>query len=670
LIVEVVACISFILQRHPSKQSPITLNNTESHHHNKQQDESAVGHTMNIGAASLDAEEHSDTRTRLDRMFRTYRREFYQFYIIILLSIGLFGYSFGRRLDVALPYMRSDTNLNIDDLEVTLLVVLGGLAFGIGKVVAGVAADKLGGKVVFVSCLLLSAMWNAALSMSRTFAPVCVFWTLNMAFSSAAWCSLTVLVSRWFENERIGRAFGLLACAHCIGGLASTLLFGVLIDNDVVAWRGMFSLGALVTFAAAITVLALSYDAPHMIELQPPWTSVTRINSFVGSAPPYRSRGSNSNKNKISHSNSSYRDEDSSDDSDDGRRSTRRPSSLPSYSSSLPRSNNYFNAVSEDFSSTGYAPAYEHEHRHGSSDDTERDDRLASASQGRAGAVERSSSSGGNSNGNNGAGSRPDSVEYALTEDDLATVVESLDKFECSVHFAYSLRFWCMLVALASLTLGSEFSLISPSFLSDTIGATPMAITLTLVAIYTLSAVLVVFGGYAIDKFEWIESSVVIVLSTLLASVGLTLLSIYIGLDKSNIWAVCSLTTASTVLQAIPYWLPSSVFAIKYGGESHCGTLAGAFDGIGVTMAVALEFALRVGLNKSQWLYVLILMSVLSYIGTGALATFQWLEKPMIQQTEPKHVDIKITLGDEDDEETVLLPSNTHTAARSSYHEF
>jgi len=179
----------------------------------------------------------------LPQVFRT--RSFWLVIFIFLL--------FGSNIFLVMTHLvRHARDINFSPMEAaTALSLIGGAAI-VGKVLVGIASDRVGRKVTVIFCALLQAgamvwlIWAQDLWMLYLFALVYGFAFSGMSPVMAA------LVSDAFGLGRIGVILGLLEIGFGVGAAIGPVMGGLIFDA-----RGSYSLAFLLGAAAMLIVTLL-----------------------------------------------------------------------------------------------------------------------------------------------------------------------------------------------------------------------------------------------------------------------------------------------------------------------------------------------------------------------------------------------------------------------------
>ena len=171
-------------------------------------------------------------------------------------------------LIAASPAMIRDPTLGIDKAAFGRLMSWHSAGAIAGKLVTGVAADKLGGRATFLLALLLTAVSTLAFGMVS---PFYLFAVLNFAgqfFKAGGWPAMAKIIGDWYPSNKYGRVWSIISTSSRVGTMAAGVLLGGLLV--FVSWRYLFA----VSFAITAVVLLIGWRwlkaCPADVGLSPP----------------------------------------------------------------------------------------------------------------------------------------------------------------------------------------------------------------------------------------------------------------------------------------------------------------------------------------------------------------------------------------------------------------
>jgi len=138
---------------------------------------------------------------------------------------------------------------NLTATEKSLMIAVPVLLGSIGRLFAGILADRFGGRLVFSALLVFSAIPAIAIGFSGSFAQIIVFGLL-LGIAGTSFPVGVGFTSKWFAAEKQGTALGIYGAGNIgqsIAVFAAPVL--ALYFGD---WRIVFFIFAAVTFVWGI----------------------------------------------------------------------------------------------------------------------------------------------------------------------------------------------------------------------------------------------------------------------------------------------------------------------------------------------------------------------------------------------------------------------------------
>ena len=135
------------------------------------------------------------------------------------------------------------------------------LGYAIGQFINGNLADRLSARVMVTTGAYLSVLTNIAVSYSDSITVIMILWALNGYFQSMAWAPGGKLISNWWNEEELGKAFGFYTMAAGLSSVLTYLLSIVLLQQGM-EWRMLFRLPVLFLLVAATIFLIIARDKP------------------------------------------------------------------------------------------------------------------------------------------------------------------------------------------------------------------------------------------------------------------------------------------------------------------------------------------------------------------------------------------------------------------------
>jgi sugar phosphate permease len=163
-------------------------------------------------------------------------------------------------VDAALPLL--SIAYGYDKVELGRLSSIAVLAYGIGKLVLGMAGDLLGGRRTILVAIAGSVAASLLIGMSTGLLLLTALAALNRFFQSGGWIGVVGVASRWFPRDRHGGFMGVVSTSYEAGGVLSLLLCGWLVRMGL-GWRWLFVVNPLLFAAVGIVVALTLSDAPR-----------------------------------------------------------------------------------------------------------------------------------------------------------------------------------------------------------------------------------------------------------------------------------------------------------------------------------------------------------------------------------------------------------------------
>jgi MFS family permease len=130
--------------------------------------------------------------------------------------------------------------------------------YSLFSVIGGLLATRFGPKRIVIASLLCGAISMFSIGRLSGFLPLLFFTFAMGAGGAGAHISMTTLPMAWFEEERLGRALGVVTGGTGLGIIVTGLLLPFLLSSlGQGAWKQCWFVLALITFAVAITASIL-----------------------------------------------------------------------------------------------------------------------------------------------------------------------------------------------------------------------------------------------------------------------------------------------------------------------------------------------------------------------------------------------------------------------------
>jgi MFS transporter, OPA family, glycerol-3-phosphate transporter len=184
-----------------------------------------------------------------------------------ILVVGYAAFFLCRsNVDAALPLW--SRAYGYDKVELGRLSAIAVLAYGVGKLVLGMAADVLGGRRMILVAIGGSVAASLLIGMSTGLLLLTVLAATNRFFQSGGWIGVVGVASRWFPRDRHGAFMGVVSTSYEAGSVLSLLLCGGLVRMGL-GWRWLFVVNPLLFCTVGILVAISLSDAPRELVSSP-----------------------------------------------------------------------------------------------------------------------------------------------------------------------------------------------------------------------------------------------------------------------------------------------------------------------------------------------------------------------------------------------------------------
>jgi MFS transporter, NNP family, nitrate/nitrite transporter len=151
---------------------------------------------------------------------------------------------------------------DLSGTEKSLMIAIPVLLGSVGRIFAGLAADKFGGRAVFTALLIFSAIPAVAIGFSTSFNQL-LFFGLLLGVAGTTFPVGVGFTSRWFPPEKQGAALGIYGMGNIgqsIAVFGAPVLAGLLGD-----WRTVFIIFAAVTLIWGIIFYLTARQSPTAV---------------------------------------------------------------------------------------------------------------------------------------------------------------------------------------------------------------------------------------------------------------------------------------------------------------------------------------------------------------------------------------------------------------------
>ncbi len=142
--------------------------------------------------------------------------------------------------------------------EKSLMIAIPVLLGSIGRIFAGMAADRFGGRVVFAALLVFSAIPAVAVGLSTSYTQLLIFGLL-LGVAGTTFPVGVGFTSKWFAAKKQGTALGIYGMGNI--GQSIAVFFAPVLALWFGDWRTVFFVFAVITFVWGIVFYIFAEDA-------------------------------------------------------------------------------------------------------------------------------------------------------------------------------------------------------------------------------------------------------------------------------------------------------------------------------------------------------------------------------------------------------------------------
>jgi sugar phosphate permease len=176
---------------------------------------------------------------------------------VLWLTYGAF-YFCRNNLSAAVPGMEGELHLTKAEIG----GILGALkiSYGIGQLVNGQLAERIGARRLLAIGMLVSAGLNVVFGLVTGFYFLLFIWACNGYFQALGWPPTMRVAARWFAPAQRGRAISIIGTGYQLAGALTFVVAGW--SAQWLGWRGALYVPAILLAAAAVYMLATLREAP------------------------------------------------------------------------------------------------------------------------------------------------------------------------------------------------------------------------------------------------------------------------------------------------------------------------------------------------------------------------------------------------------------------------
>ena len=177
---------------------------------------------------------------------------------VLWLSYGAF-YFCRSNLSAAIPGLEAELHLTKTEIG----WVLGSLklSYGIGQLVNGQLAERIGARRLLAIGMLASAALNVLFGLATGFYFLLFIWACNGYFQALGWPPTMRVAAAWFSPIQRGRAISVIGTGYQLAGALTFVIAGW--SAEWLGWRGALYVPAALLVLSAFYMLATLREAPE-----------------------------------------------------------------------------------------------------------------------------------------------------------------------------------------------------------------------------------------------------------------------------------------------------------------------------------------------------------------------------------------------------------------------
>ncbi len=196
------------------------------------------------------------------------RRTRWNLTILLTMYCGYMAFMLCRNtLIAASPAMIADPALGLDKETYGQIMSWHSAGAIAGKIVTGLGADVIGGRLMFLSALAFTAASNIAFGLVSTVTWFKLFNFAGQCGKAGGWPSMAKLIGHWYSPDEHGRVWSIISTSSRVGTMTALFLVGSLLV--IASWRVAFFLTAGITLLVVMAGYFLLKERPHDVGLTP-----------------------------------------------------------------------------------------------------------------------------------------------------------------------------------------------------------------------------------------------------------------------------------------------------------------------------------------------------------------------------------------------------------------
>ena len=181
----------------------------------------------------------------------------------LVMIFGYIGYYLCRgNLSAALPLLSSTFSYSNTDLAIIMTV--SELAYALGKFLNGPLADKIGGRIIFLSGMVGAIVFNVLFTAFSSIFAFTVVWSLCRYFLAMGWGGLVKIIGSWYEPKKNGTIMGIVSVNFLLGGGIAFLYCSAILSFGF-GWKELFLIPAATLGVIAVISFFAFRESPQDI---------------------------------------------------------------------------------------------------------------------------------------------------------------------------------------------------------------------------------------------------------------------------------------------------------------------------------------------------------------------------------------------------------------------
>ncbi len=193
----------------------------------------------------------------MDAADRRFRRAEASTLLVLWLAYGAF-YFCRTNLSAAVPGLEHD--LGLSKTEIGWILGSFKVVYGVGQLVNGQIAERIGARRLLAIGMLGSAALNVLFGLGTGFYFLLFVWACNGYFQSLGWSPTMRVAANWYPAVRRGRAIAIIGTGYQLAGSLTFVVAGW--SAEWLGWQGAVFVPAAVLTVSAVYMLATLEEHP------------------------------------------------------------------------------------------------------------------------------------------------------------------------------------------------------------------------------------------------------------------------------------------------------------------------------------------------------------------------------------------------------------------------